>query len=184
MFFLSCLMFAFSVNIDAFLVGVSYGIRQIHIPLLQNLAISFISLLGTLLSLFLGRKMLSLLPAALGDYLGSGILLLLGGFYIAKSLFFPKNDLHAEELQKTLSPKETLLLGAALSANNMGIGIGASILGFALLPAAAITFITAVLFLFAGNRLGNISLLRISKRYADTLSGGMLMLLGVLALFY
>lgn len=179
MHIISSFIFAFSVNIDAFLVGMSYGIRKIHITLLQNLLISLISFAGTFLSLFAGCQLLAFLPALLGDYLGSGILFALGGFYIIKSFSRQVNSLHAEQLRITLPLKETLLLGAALSLNNIGIGIGVGISGITLMPAAVITFLTALLLLPAGNHLGNASLFRLSSRYADLLSGSMLLILGL-----
>lgn len=178
MHLISSVIFALSVNIDAFLVGMSYGIRRIRIPLWQNLLISLISFLGTVLSLFLGRQILTLLPAFLADYLGSGILFILGIYYMLKSFHMPQNSLHSESIPPALPVREILLLGAALSLNNIGIGIGASISGTMLLPAAVFTFLTSALFLLTGNYLGNASRFRLSGRYADLLSGGTLVLLG------
>ena len=132
----SSLIFAFSVNIDAFLVGMSYGIRKIHVTFLQNLLISLISFAGTLLSLLLGRRLLSFLPDFAAACAGSIILFALGLYYLYKSLTVSGHSLHSESLHITLSLKETLLVGAALSFNNIGIGIGASMSGIVLLPAA------------------------------------------------
>lgn len=179
MYFISSLLFAFSVNIDAFLVGMSYGIRKIHITFFENLIISLISFAGTFFSLFVGKQLLTLLPGFLTDYMGSGILLGLGIFYIFKSFSPSENDLHAESLHTALPMKEILLLGSALSLNNIGIGIGVGISGVMLLPAALITFLTSALFLLTGNHLGNASLFRLSSRYADLLSGITLVILAV-----
>ena len=176
---LSSLIFAFSVNIDAFLVGMSTGIRKIHITIVQNLIISLISFAGTLLSLLLGRRILYLLPDFLTSCGGSILLFTLGIYYLYKALSAPDNSLHSESFTVTLSLKETFLLGAALSFNNIGIGIGASMSGIVLLPAALLTFLTSALFLSSGNILGNTSGLRLSNRYADLLSAIMLLLLGI-----
>lgn len=175
----SALIFAFSVNTDAFLVGVSYGIRKIHFTLLQNLLISLISFAGTLLSLFLGRRLLFFLPDRLTACTGSILLFVLGVFYIGKSLKGSENSLHAESMRTALPLRQVLLLGSALSLNNVGIGIGASMSGIMLLPTALITFLTSAVFLSGGNHLGNAALLRLSNRYADLLSGVMLLLLGI-----
>ncbi len=179
MYLISSLLFACSVNIDAFLVGMSYGIRKIHITFLQNLIISLISLAGTFFSLFLGSRLLVFLPDFLADYTGSGILLALGIYYIIKAFSAPENSLHAESLRTALPMKEVLLLGSALSLNNIGIGIGVGISGILLLPAAVITFVTSALFLLTGNHLGNTSLLHLSSCYADLLSGAMLLILAM-----
>ncbi len=179
MSFVSSLIFAFSVNIDAFLVGMSYGIRKIHVTVLQNLLISLISFAGTLLSLLLGRRLLSFLPDFASAYAGSIILFGLGLYYLYKSLTASRHSLHSESLHITLSLKETLLVGAALSFNNIGIGIGASMSGIVLLPAALLTFLTSAVLLCSGNHLGNTSHLRLSNRCADLLSAIMLILLGI-----
>lgn len=179
MILVSSLIFACSVNIDAFLVGMSYGIRKIRVTLPQNLLISLISFAGTFLSLFLGRRLFFFLPPSLTEHVGSVILSGLGIFYIIKSLRRRNSDLHTESLTVTLPLRELLLLGSALSLNNIGIGIGASFSGVLLAPTAAMTFLTAVLFLFAGNHLGSVSLLRFSNRYADLVSGVMLIALAI-----
>lgn len=175
----SSLIFACSVNIDAFLVGMSYGIRKIRITVPQNLLISLISFAGTFLSLFLGRQLFFFLPPSLTKHVGSVILSGLGIFYIIKSFRNRNSDLHTESLTVTLPLREILLLGSALSLNNIGIGIGASFSGVLLAPTAAMTFLTAVLFLFAGNHLGSAPLLRLSNRYADLVSGVMLIALAI-----
>jgi len=178
MYILSSLLFAFSVNIDAFLVGLSYGVRRMHIPLFQNLLISLISFAGTFFSLFLGRQLLPLLPPLLADLAGSGILAGLGLFYIVKSIPARKNELDAQELHVALPLRETLLLGVALSLNNIGIGIGASLSGTTLLPTALATFLLSALLLPAGNYLGGASRFCLSARRADLVSGIMLLVLG------
>ncbi len=175
---ISALLFAFSVNIDALLVGMSYGLRKVRIRFFHNLIISLISFMGTLFSLYLGRRIVSLLPPALSESAGSWILLSLGVFYLMKAVCSDGAS-HGKSVSASLRPSETLLLGAALSLNNIGIGIGASISGIALLPTAVITLAVTFLFLLAGNRLGKTSLLRFSGRTADLISGGMLLLLGL-----
>lgn len=176
---ISSLIFACSVNIDAFLVGMSYGIRKIRITIPQNLLISLISFAGTFLSLFLGRQLLFFLPSSLMEHIGGVILSGLGLFYIIKSFFYKSDELHTESLTVTLPLREILLLGSALSLNNIGIGVGASFSGILLAPTAAVTFLIAVLFLFAGNHLGSAPLLRFSNRYADLVSGVMLIALAL-----
>ena len=82
-----------------------------------------------------------------------------------------------------LTHKELVLLGLALSANNMGIGIGASMAGIPLMAASVFTFLCSVCFLHMGNvlgsRLGQLKFLRLADRFADPLSGLLLILLGI-----
>ena len=52
--------------------------------------------------------------------------------------------------------KTTLLLGAALAVNNIGLGVGASITGMRLVPTAACAFLCSLLFFFGGNWIGGL----------------------------
>ena len=81
---ISSLLFGISASLDALLVGISYGIRQIRIRFWQNLIISLITLLGTCLSVGLGHKLIPFLPAPIQGCAGSLILILLGLYYIVK----------------------------------------------------------------------------------------------------
>lgn len=190
-------LFAVSASLDALIVGITYGIKKVHIGFWTNLLVSLITLAGTVVSIGLGLKLAPLFPAKAATLAGSAILILLGGYYILKFLiqavkkYLANRQLTATEMQKTSSVpvretlplRETVLLGIALSVNNMGIGIGASIAGLELLPTAAATFLFSVCFLYLGNRLGKIRLLRIADRFADPLSGLLLIGLGIFELF-
>lgn len=78
-----------------------------------------------------------------------------------------------------LSWKETLLLGISLSANNLGIGIGASIAGLHVLPTAPVSFTLSMLFLYLGNLAGRSQLFQKAGQYADLFCGLLLIILGV-----
>lgn len=89
----------------------------------------------------------------------------------ASSGFFPSGS--------TLSWKEALLLGVSLSANNLGIGIGASIAGLHVLPTAPVSFVLSMLFLYLGNLAGKSQLLQKAGQYADLFCGLLLIILGI-----
>lgn len=187
MTFIPPLLFACSVNIDAFLVGMSYGLRKKRITFIQNLFISLIAFIGTLLSILSGSILLFFLPPIPANLFGCGILICFGSFYFLKHLLsiwkilpLPKEP----TLRLPLSLKATVLLGISLSCNNIGIGIGASLGGISFLSTAVITFFTSIFFLSAGNRLGESSFFRISETGAELLSGITLILLGLCNLFF
>ena len=81
---IASLLFGISASLDALLVGMAYGIRQVRILPWQNLAISLVTLLGTCLSVGLGHRLAALLPGSMGLYAGSLVLILLGLYYISK----------------------------------------------------------------------------------------------------
>lgn len=187
---ISSLLFGVSASLDSLLVGVGYGIRGVHIKLWQNLLIGLVTLLGTCLSVGAGHLLTPLLPESLCNYTGSMILALLGVYYIAKWMFTLRSrgqrgnsdmvSTSAAGKPNALSLAEVLALSVTLSLNNVGIGLSASLAGLALLPAAAATFVSSVILLFLGNKLGRSSLLQLAGSAADPVSGLLLIGLAVL----
>lgn len=189
------LLFGISSSLDALLVGLSLGLRRVQIRLWQNLVISLITLLGTCLCVGLGGKLAPLLPDPIALCAGSIVLILLGIYYIGKwSLGIFRRHLkkvisdeitQASHTEKppSLHLTEVFLLSLTLSANNMGMGLAASIAGLPLYSAAAATVLCSILFLFAGNRLGKSHLFLFIEALSDPLSGALLIGLGILQLF-
>lgn len=78
--------------------------------------------------------------------------------------------------------RESLLLGAALSLNNVGMGIGASISGFNVALTTVLTLICSILMIFLGERLGGAFLSKVSGRYSGLVSALLILLIGVYGL--
>ena len=189
----SSFLFGVSASLDALIVGITYGIRQIHIRFWHNLLISLITLTGTCLSVVIGGMLMTLLPASFVEIIGGGLLILLGCYYLLKFMissmkkFLKSKKTATAEIQQTsnktapvaLTIAEASFLGITLSANNMGIGLSASIAGLSLAPAAIVTFLCSFLFLLAGNRLGRCRVLQLAEHYADPISGILLIILGL-----
>ena len=190
------LLFGISASLDALLAGVSFGLRGIHVRLPQNLFISLVALLGTCLSVGCGGLLTPLFPPAISHFAGSLILTLWGICYIAgwfsKALRDRRSPegadsgtaalISAEHPPESLAAGQILLLSLTLSANNLGIGLSASIAGLTLVPAVIATFICSVLFLYLGNRLGRSRLMRLIGSLSDPLSGILLISLGLIQL--
>lgn len=190
----SALLFGISASLDALVMGVTYGLRRICIGLRQNILISMITLLGTCLSVGCGSLLGPLLPSSLGTWMGSGILILYGLYYLMKSMkklskkyrksMADSNDFHCAQKQDAskcslaLSYGSAFTLGVALSVNNIGIGLSASIAGLSLAPAAVMTILFSVSFLFLGNHLGRSFLSRWIGNAAEPISGVLLIILG------
>lgn len=191
------LLFGISASLDALLVGVSYGLRGVHVRMLQNLFISLIALLGTCLSVGFGGLLVPLLPSAVSRWAGSLILIVLGIYYIAKWSLNSLSDRASKNLTESktsalisterprscLTATEVLLLSFTLSANNLGIGLSASIAGLTLAPAATATCICSILFLYLGNQLGRSRVMRLIGGLSDPLSGILLISLGLIQFF-
>ena len=196
--FLSSLLFGVSASLDSLLVGVSYGIRRVHIRLWQNFFISFVTLLGTCLSISAGHLLIPLLPEVVCRYAGSLILALLGIYYIIKWLISSLQNRHDDKMPhyseissasaskkwETLSFAEVFTLSLTLSLNNLGIGLSASLAGLSLLSTAVATLICSVLLLFLGNQLGRCRLLQLAGTAAEPVSGILLIGLGFVQLIW
>lgn len=181
MWSLSALLFGISASLDALILGISYGLRGIHIKFRNNFIISMITLLGTCLSVGFGERLVLLIPQSINTWIGSVTLIGYGLFYIIKFII----NLAKKHTFKTESDKNSIFItGIALSLNNIGIGLGASIAGLHLLPAAVSTFVFSFFFLFAGNHLGRSRLSSILGNAADPISGLLLLGLGVWELFF
>ena len=89
MYIVSVFLFAAAANLDSFVVGLSYGVRRVHIQFRANLLIAGIVMLGTFLSMVLGAGLKGLIPAEWGGRLGSGMILLLGAYCL--TLYFTLN---------------------------------------------------------------------------------------------
>lgn len=234
----SSLLFGVSASLDALIMGITYGIRKIHIKLWQNLFISLITLFGTCLSICFGRWQSTLLKGLLPDlsgsiplerFIGSVTLILFGMYYLVKFMLslhkkcpkkqnskeltaqsqrtcgsisqrncisqrknfsqekvvsYENENIHGNLRPDYFSLKDSLLLGFALSANNMGIGLGASIAGLSLLPAAVCTFLFSAVFLGLGNCLGKSHLSDFLGQAATPVSGLLLLGLGLCEWFF
>lgn len=200
MHLISSLLFALSANIDSFIVGMSYGIKKSDIDLLKSTVISLVTLTGTVVAILMGTEISNFLPPSSTQAIGCTLLIGLGLYYVIKSLCsYMKDKLKKTEVKSTelssgigvgnakdttlLTLREGLFLGLALSINNFGMGIGASISGLRLVPTAVLSLIVSVVFLYAGNLIGKTKVPHISDQTADLLSGLILVALGAYELF-
>ena len=187
----SAFLFGLSANIDAFVLGLSYGFKRQRFPLSMNLLVSLVTLLGTLLALWAGSCLASVFPSRFSVLLGSLLLIALGCYYCLKFLytFVRAKPLHTVSIQQAppaaqLAGREVLLLGAALALNNMGMGIGASFAGLYTPLVGLFTFLLCMGLLLAGNQMGLRYMPRRLSAYGDLLSGGIIVLLGGWQLFW
>lgn len=196
MHLISSLLFAISANIDSFIVGMSYGIKKSNIDLLKSTVISLVTLTGTVIAILMGTQISQFLPASSTQAIGCALLMGLGLYYIIKSFFsYIREKIKKAEVKSNecgsgtqnnvpakaslLTMKEGLFLGLALSINNFGMGIGASITGLKLLPTAVMSLVVSVIFLYAGNLIGKTKVPHISDQSADFISGLILAALGI-----
>jgi len=191
---LSVILFASSSNLDNVIVGISYGVKKIHIPILANFLIASITSVGTVLSMLLGKYMSYFIPTFAAKIIGSVILIGIGTIGLIKYLnnrepqTKPKLLDNPEKYDKNknsrIECKEAISLGLALSANNIGLGLGASVSGLPILPAAIATFVFSLAYIYLGNFFGSGFLSNIMGKYAEPVGCLGIIALGIFELVF
>lgn len=181
----SALMFAISANVDCMAVGLSYGIKHVRIDRFSNLIIACISTLGTLLSMEAGTFLSIFLSADAANTSGSVLLIMIGMWillqrYIKKEC---KKTSFDEDNSGVIDGKEAVFLALALTINNMGLGIGGSITGLPVFWTCLFTFLCSLLFIRVSQCFAISTLTLRIERYADTISGLIILILGLYELF-
>lgn len=187
MHLLSSLLFAISANTDNFVVGISYGIKKIKIGPASNLLIALINLAGTILSMSAGKAIFRFLPGKMSNFIGSIILILIGCYTVVSPLLaasHPDRILENPEKadmdnSKSIEVKESVALAFALTINNMGLGIGASITGLNIIITSIFTLFFGLLTITLGCLLGSRFLSKASSKGATIVSGLLIIALGV-----
>jgi putative sporulation protein YtaF len=203
--YLQIILFVISSSSDNFIVGLSYGMQKIKINFFNNFIIALISGIGTLIAMLSGSLLTKYIPAQFCKVIGSLILIILALYFIANS--FKKKDLKVDvdkgrinnvkyyddilekpELvdvndSKSIELGESFILGIALSLNNIGIGIGASILGMNPFITSGLSFVFSMVFIQIGRSLGEVCFSKYFSKTAQIISGLIILLLGIYGLF-
>jgi len=194
MHLISVILFSISANIDAFFLGAAYGTKGCRYHIVDNITISFLTSIGTFLSMFLGEWLVSILPITTANTFGCLIIIFLG-IWMMMDYFFKKNvpDELTQKEEKALSctsaklhsmPIASLIaLSLALTLNNLGLGFGAGITGLNPYLTSAFTFFFSLFFLTTGMAVGKKFLSDIFGNYAVLISGLLILILGIYELF-
>ena len=78
----SILLLAISLSIDAFSVGLIYGLRQIKITLPSKILIAVFSVIYTSAALFAGKSLSKVVPFSVSKKIGVSILITMGVWII------------------------------------------------------------------------------------------------------
>ncbi len=205
---LSAIMLALASNLDNVGVGVAYGIRKTRVPLASNLLIAAITATGTLASMLCGHAVGKLLHQGLASLLAGGLLIGMGlwvmirealaiyrrdgtrqGFatstpnlgasYLAKVHTIRVNPLSADgDLSGQIDPAEAVLLGLALTPNNLVNGAAAGVMDLSLALTVILVFLISLATISAGIAAGQQCGRRWLGSLAGVISGALLVLIG------
>lgn len=192
---LSVFLFSLSANIDSFTVGLAYGMKDIKIDYKSNILIAIITSFGTFISMGLGLLTKRFINGEILSIIGCMILILLGICMIVNSFKNRKTVNEDEEPSYTdilikpqsadkdksgnIDMREAITLGLALSLNNFGLGIGASATGINIYLTTIFTFILSIVCILGGVLVGKKCLCQTLRKYADLISGVIIVCLGL-----
>ena len=183
MSFLLALIFSLSSNLDNFVIGLTYGVKNERIPLKANAIIAFITAFITFLSMLGGKLITQLIPNHVSNELGSVIFILMGCWFIGSDLI-KKQQQQQQKKHTVLNFKGAVMLGLLLSINNIGVGILGSITKLNITLVVTLTFVTGMFLTYAGNHIGHSVIGNIVGKYNNLISGSLLILLGILSLMF
>ncbi|MFS0646257.1 sporulation membrane protein YtaF [Siminovitchia sp. 179-K 8D1 HS] len=202
--------FAASSSLDNLGVGISYGIRRMHIRLGPNFLIAVICFLFSIAGISSGLWLSKILPGILPLIFGSFLLFVIGIRIIL--LAAPRNHLPQKGEDHCKQPRsiksilknpeladadqsgeigwgEAVILGIALSANALTNGLGAGLLGLSPLAISVTAAVGSFISVWAGVNLGaKLSNVRIGSytlgQFGTFLSGAIILVIAVTAFFY
>ncbi|PWW05104.1 putative sporulation protein YtaF [Paenibacillus cellulosilyticus] len=137
MHWLTIAMIGIAANLDNLGIGMTFGARKVHIPLISSLVIAILSMIATCLSMLLGHYLSSLLPAYWGNLIGGLMIITLGVWGLISSLRKRSDsDIIAQiaddkdkNKDQVISWVESFSLGFALSLNCIASSLGAGASG-------------------------------------------------------
>jgi putative Mn2+ efflux pump MntP len=172
-------------NLDNLAAGIAFGIRDTRIGAAPNTVIAVVTMAGTGAAMIFGRSLSLLMPQWLASDLGSLIIIAIGVKTVivaAWTLAHPAPEHGPERLPRagggTVSCRKALLLGVALSLNNVGSGVGAGIAGVPPLVTTVLAGGVSLLCVGGGSRVGASVGRRLLGRRAPLVAGVVLVGVG------
>ncbi len=183
-----CFLCALSSSLDSLTVSISYGAKKVRLPLSAMLVVSFVSTLGTFLSMRFGQILISFAGEDIIKYIGSFILIFIGAFFVYDSKTI--DELSIGELIDNPSKldydnsghidvNEALFLASALTINNLGVGIASSIAGLNIYATTLFTFVITFALIKLGYYLGRKYLKNLFGKHAQVISGLIIIIIGL-----
>jgi len=179
----SLVLLALAVSLDSFSVGFTYGLRKMKIPIKSIFIIACCSGSALFISALFGKIISSTLSPDVAETVGGAILMLIGIWVIFQFLRSKQSNEEEQHEEKilvkfeiksiglvvqilkkpmsadfdrsgTITGVEAFMLGAALSLDATGAGIGSAMLGISPVFLAVTVAVMSSLFLIVGLFLG------------------------------
>lgn len=180
-------MIAAVSNLDNLAAGFAFGMRGARIAVGPNALIALVTMAGTAAAMSSGRAVARLMPLSVASAVGSLIIIAVGVGTVLVSLAGRREPAGApmterllrrgRDASEPLSWREALLLGVALSLNNVASGVGAGIAGISPLATTLLAGAISLLCVGGGSRVGS-SVARLLAAPSAGLVAGLVLLTG------
>lgn len=170
-----------SVSIDALGIGVSYELKGIRVGIISRIIIGIVSGIVMLLSLKGSERMLEYFPPDAANLVGTAILILIGVVFIRNALFGNGETICDLDKSKDINLGEALLLGFALSADCISVGIAAATLGIGSMAMPVCVGVMQALLMWLGKKAANSTHCKgiFDSRKSGVLAGCILIFMGI-----
>jgi len=148
---LPLILISFTLSIDALGIGIAYSIRGVKIKLSAKIIIGLVSMLVMRASALFGTYLSTRFPSVITEYLGITILVIMGGYFILKSLRTQNKVTYDFDHSSSIDCLEGIVLGIALSADSISAGIAAATLGVSGLALSITVGLLQIAFLYIGS---------------------------------
>jgi len=176
------ILMSISLSIDALGIGFSYEMKGIRMGMMPRLMIGVINAVVMGFAIFAGQKMLEYFPIIVSESIGTVILILVGCLFIKNALFGNEETLCDLDHSMDINLLEAFLLGVALSADSLSIGIAAATLNVSLLWMPLSVGLMQILFLWIGKYLTQKSKLKniFDAKKSGVFAGTLLIFMGII----
>lgn len=183
MIWVSALFIAAVSNLDNLAAGFAFGMRGRRITAAPNVVIAAVTMVATAGAMTFGHALSHLVPHGVGSALGALIIIAIGAATIVSSLHAvrqPTSDRGPVRrwpggAREAISSREALVLGVALSLNNVGSGVGAGVAGVSPLVTTTLAGVFSLICVGGGSRSGS-SVGRLVGGWPAPLIGGVVLI--------
>jgi putative Mn2+ efflux pump MntP len=185
---LAALLIGAVSNLDNLGVGVAFGIRGTRIGAVSNMIVAGITTAATAAAVTCGHVVSGFLPSEMTAWLGPLIIITIGVATVLTSAqpsrppdsapAGPGAWRHPRDVEGVISWRESIVLGVALSVNNLGTGIGAGVSGIPALATAVAAGLLSLAFVGGGFQFGRAFGRVALGRHAPLVAGLLLLGLG------
>ena len=192
----SIFLIGIASNLDNAGVGIAYGIRKIRISWFNNFIIAFFGFLFTLLAGFFGNWIALFISEFTANLIGAIILGIIGVFILCQPFLGKRNTGGSKDGNvlmgilrnpekadfdgsKTISFSEAIVLGIALSINNIAGGFDAGVTNLNLWLTATISGVFSFICISGFAYVGKRFLAAYLGKWATVIAGVLLILIGI-----